>query len=47
MDMSPFFEEMAEHILKILVSDESYEPPLGLHVFLFCPEPQGARPQPL
>ena len=47
MDMSPFFEEMAEHILKMLVSDKSYEPPLGLHVFRFCPEPQGAQLQTL
>ena len=47
MDMWSVFEETAEQILKILVSDESYEPPLGLYVFLFCPEPQRARPQPL
>ena len=29
----PFFEEMAEQIFKIVVSGESYEPPLGPHVF--------------
>ena len=30
-----FFEEMAEQIFKIVVSGESYGPPLGPHVFRF------------
>ena len=37
---------MAEQIFKILVSGESYEPPLGPHVFRFCIQPQGVGPDP-
>ena len=35
-ELCAFFEELAEQIYKILVSGESYGPPPGLHVFLFC-----------
>ena len=38
-ELFAFFEKLAEQIFKILVSGESYGPPPGLHVFLFCLRP--------
>ena len=45
MELLPFFEEMAEQIIKILVSDESCGPSLKTDVLLFHFGPPWARPQ--